>query len=234
MLFMKKLISMLLICTFLMLTSFIGGNSAPVLPDISGTGARLYSDASFDWDVYNIDGLIKKAAHVFIGEITDISFNVNDRRKNDDEYFNIYFETVYGFKVVEAYKGAADISQFRIPNGLKDCREDEQFALLGEYGADCLPITETSQYLQYDIGEKYLFVLYQHDDYIPTVINAWQSSFNLKNPTKISTPQNIRGGDSKAASYNGIPLFSAMDIIKFFGEDKWENFLTQWQIENPL
>lgn len=99
--------------------------------------------------------------------------------------------------------------------GLKDQRMDEQLALMREYGLQYYPVYE-EEIPELEVGETYLFLLYQFEESPPSPMNLDQSIFNLHNPFE--------------ESRNNI---TAKGIISYFGTDKWDTFWTQWQQDNP-
>lgn len=70
------------------------------------------------------------------------------------------------------------------------------------------------KYTGYKIGETYLFVLYQYETGIPTILNFDQSSYNMHNPFE--------------EQHN----MTAKDIISTFGQDKWDIYWNQWKADN--
>jgi len=196
---------------------------------------------------------------VLIGRVSDISFQVVDMRtgltpmpdtkeKYDAEYgfdveaWRIYsLRTVYDLDVITTYKGEGDkVTQIRMSGGIKDFCVEEQLSLLKEYGIEHIVVLEDAPEIK--IGDTYLFVLHilhAREGLLPTPMNMNQCIYNLRNPfEKNLINKYYISGDpesyySKSADDYGNPIFSAMDVISVFGEDKWDAFWTQWQKDNP-
>ena len=211
----------------------------------------------------NAQGLIKGedelkegADAVFTGKVTGISFEVIDiltgvpPTKAEDEmhiadfgdnaepwrYYKLI--TIYDIDIITAYMGDyIGSTKIILWGGLRGQLLEEQLKVSLEYGIDSIFIVRGTP--QIEIGENYLFVLYESTGGRLTPLNLSQAVYNLKNPLK----KNFVGGDfdpqypsdyyDKSENEYGSPLISAKDIISFFGEDKWESFWNQWTKENP-
>lgn len=196
-----------------------------------------------EWPAYsNVQELIGAANLVFTGKITDISFAVLDRNAlpatEETEDRDRDLHTIYTVETMEQYKGeVGESTQVRVMGGIKDYKTDEQLRLLNEterkYG---IPLMEGST--PYTIGETYLFVLRQFETGVPTVLNLDQSVYSLDDPFKDQT-YGITAFSEPDKDYtesvdgSGDGIISVMNIIRFFGEDKWDAFWTKWQAEHP-
>ena len=167
---------------------------------------------------------------IFTGKVTGISFQVldivtalppADRTEDRDRY--LY--TVYHIDIIASYKGdLRGSTQARTRGGLEDYRVEEQLRVIKEMNAwpnDGIPIQEGLPDIQ--IGEIYLFVTGQYETGAPALINLSQSVYNLRNPFEkhYASP-----GDEEYA-------ITAKDIISTFGQDKWDDFWTEWKSDNP-
>jgi len=176
------------------------------------------------WESYSIDEVMEKANKCYIGRVTGILFSLVDINtgyvptdKSDES--DIFIRTIYEIEVLMPYKGMnASYEKIRILGGIP-----------GEYIAEQLEVLkdapENRQYIYrfwtpLNLGEIYLFNLSQReDDFIPTPISPMQGVYTLQNPLEASEAKN-----------NNI---SAKDMISAFGEDKWDEFFSQWKKDNP-
>lgn len=147
--------------------------------------------------------------------------------------------TIYTIETMEQYKGkVGETAQVRIMGGIQDYKIDEQMRLMREkkVQGNGIPIVEGS--VPYTVGDTYLFVLHQFETGAPTILNLDQSVYSLDDPfSKQRFGMKAFGDPDKyyAASVDesGNGIISAMDIIRFFGEDKWDAFWTEWKAEHP-
>ena len=186
--------------------------------------------------------LVHAANVVFTGKITDISFEVLDLdalpATEETEKRHRHLHTVYTVETIDQYKGNVEETvQVRIIGGIKDYKTDEQMSVLNETEREMgIPIVTGS--VPYTIGDTYLFVLYQFETGAPTVLNLDQSVYSLNDPFN-KQKSGVKAFREPAKYYaesvdeSGSGIISAMDIIRTFGEDKWDSFWTKWQAENP-
>lgn len=174
-----------------------------------------YIDVSADWPAYaNVSALIKEANVVVVGKVTGISFQILDLKNGgapteDSEQRNCSLCTIYDVEVGSLYKGNADSKfQFFMYGGLKEEYVKEQLAALDSIEPKKIPVMEGTPDI--DIGETYLFVLYQYKDKMPTPLNLKQGVYQIDDPLK-----------KDAYSY-----VSPKEVISYFGEDKWTAFVS--------
>ncbi len=85
----------------------------------------------------------------------------------------------------------------------------EQLAALDGSAKKEIPIIEGMPKIEID--ETYLFVLYQYEDKMPTLLNPEQGIYKLDNPL-----------EKDVYSY-----VSPKEIISYFGEEQWEAFISE-------
>lgn len=153
----------------------------PVTPN---TNEITYRSISADWPFYqNVQDLVDKSTLIVLGNVTSISFEVLDTRTarpatNETAEHNRSLYTLYEIDIIEQYKGnPVYTTQVRVLGGMKDIYLEEQAAVLGEDIKNGIPILENTPAI--NIGETYLFVLYQYEDTAPTLLNLEQSVFDL-------------------------------------------------------
>ncbi len=175
-----------------------------------------YIDVSADWPVYeNTDALIKAANVVILGKVTGISFQILDLKNGgspteDSEQQNCAFCTIYDVEVDTSYKGnAAGKLRFCTEGGLKGEYVKEQLAVLDGSAKKEIPVMVEMPKIEID--ETYLFVLYQYEDKMPTLLNPEQGIYKLDNPL-----------EKDVYSY-----VSPKEIISYFGEEQWEAFISE-------
>ena len=113
-------------------------------------------------------------------------------------------DTDYDIEVVTSYKGdAADTVNLRLMGGIEGAFIEEQKAALKEKADEGIPLVEKRPDLA--LGQTYLFVLYQYENAIPTLVNPDQGAFSIDDPL----------------AKDVFSYVSAKEIISFFGEDKW-------------
>jgi len=189
-----------------------------------------YSEMCFDWPMYkSAKSLIDHADLVFIGKVTDISFQVLDMRTaqpvtettpNSDRMLH----TIYTLEIAQTYKGnTADVTKIRLMGGLVDYDVETQLKVMesGNAGKSYIPIMSGYQRVQCSIGNSYLFVLCQHGTEYPTIMNVSQSIFDLRYDPEVCY--------SGSADANGHSMISVKDIITEFGAKAWWTFRRQWR-----
>ena len=145
-------------------------------------------------------------------KITDISFEILDRTTakpptSDSETENCYLNTIYSVEVITAYKGnSAGTIKVRMLGGLEGVYVKEQIAVLGDKANKGIPIMDGSPNLE--IGQTYLFVLYQYSDTMPTLVNVQQGVYGIDDPL----------------AKDDHSYVSLKEIISSFGEDNWVAF----------
>lgn len=172
-----------------------------------------YRILSADWQIYgSIEDLVNAGDVVVLGEVTELSFEILDITTaepptEDSNADNCYLYTIYELDVLASYKGCStDKIKMRVIGGQEGIKLDEQISILGEGVKYGIPLLENAPSI--NIGETYLFVLYQYGDTIPTIINVDQSVYETKRPLTKERYSNA----------------SFKDIISFFGEEKWADY----------
>lgn len=147
-----------------------------------------------DWPVYrNVKELTDAGNVILTGKITGVSFAYSER----------CLHTVYGIEVITSYKGdAADTLSLRVTGGIEGAFLEEQRAALGDEADKGIPLCEDSPELE--IGQTYLFVLYEYEKGKTVIVNPDQCAFTLADPLAADT----------------FGFVSAKDILSFFGEEK--------------
>ena len=195
-----------------------------------------YHSLSGDWAIYdNAAELVEYANVVYIGEVSDISFEILDERDatpvNDStptEYREIY--TVYEVNVIESYKGnKSGITKIRLMGGMENYHTETQMELMKQYHVHDenlgIPIWADTNKTKCEIGGKYLFILYEFETGYPTFVNLEQSVFALTDPTRKQTiGENATVYYTGERDERGLPLISPKDIISEFGAEAWESF----------
>ncbi|MCM1307522.1 MAG: hypothetical protein NC223_02865 [Butyrivibrio sp.] len=176
-----------------------------------------YMDMYADWLAYkNADELMKAGDIVVIGTVTGISFQILDMQtgcrpteNSEQEYCQMY--TIYDIEADKPYKGNTDEKfQIRMYGGMKDLYLEEQLAVLGSIGGTAIYCMAGMP--EINIGDTYLFVLYQYEDAIPTLVNPEQGIYKIDDPL-----------EKDIYSY-----VSPKEIISYFGEDKWTAFAYEY------
>lgn len=172
-----------------------------------------YNLISADWPVYKDVKELTNAGNVIaLGKITNISFEILDRTTakpptSDSETENCYLNTIYSVEVITAYKGiSTETIKVRMLGGLEGVYVKEQIAVLGDKANKEIPIMDGSPNLE--IGQTYLFVLYQYSDTMPTLINVQQGVYGIDDPL----------------AKDDYSYVSLKEIISSFGEDNWVAF----------
>ncbi len=157
-----------------------------------------------------------------------------------EDYYR-WLNTIYDLEIITSYKGGVFYpAQIRTDGGLKDYRVEEQLEVMRSGNAyhygNGIPIMEGIPEIK--IGEIYLFVLGQFETGLPSNLIPQQSFYNLQNPFKKNTLGEIELDDpakyySEKKDPYGNPIISAKDVISTFGQEKWNDFWSQWQKDNP-
>ena len=173
---------------------------------------------------------------IFIGKVTGVSFRVEEEPYEDKHIRYRVLYSIYDVDVITAVKGETiRQTQVKSRGGIKGDHIEEQLdaiiedaALFGitmsrddaakraenlssfedaaEGGGFGLYISDSSPDIR--IGETYLFML---DPKNSELISHWQGVYNIRDPYQ----------------KDYVSIFSAKDIISYFGDDKWEEFLGQ-------
>lgn len=172
-----------------------------------------YNLISADWPVYKDVKELTNAGNVIVlGKITNISFEILDRTTakpptSDSETENCYLNTIYSVEVITAYKGiSTETIKVRMLGGLEGVYVKEQIAVLGDKANKGIPIMDGSPNLE--IGQTYLFVLYQYSDAMPTLVNVQQGVYGIDDPL----------------AKDDYSYVSLKEIISSFGKDNWVAF----------
>lgn len=197
------------------ITSASEQNENPVSAQESNNSSEEihYNLISADWPVYkDVKELTNAGNIIVLGKITDISFEILDRTTakpptSDSEIENCYLNTIYSVEVITAYKGnSAGTIKVRMLGGLEGVYVKEQIAVLGDKANKGIPIMDGSPNLE--IGQTYLFVLYQYSDTMPTLVNVQQGVYGIDDPL----------------AKDDHSYVSLKEIISSFGEDNWVAF----------
>lgn len=197
------------------ITSASEQNENPVSAQESNNSSEEihYNLISADWPVYKDVKELTNAGNVIVlGKITDISFEILDRTTaepptSDSETENCYLNTIYSVEVITSYKGnSAETIKVRMLGGLEGVYVKEQIAVLGDKANKEIPIMDGSPNLE--IGQTYLFVLYQYSDTMPTLVNVQQGVYGIDDPL----------------TKDDHSYVSLKEIISSFGEDNWVAF----------
>ncbi|NLO10245.1 MAG: hypothetical protein GX129_10330 [Clostridiales bacterium] len=181
--------------------------------DKDTTDKVVYKSMSADWPVYeDVEKLVKAGNVILLGRVTDISFQVLDDRtgkppSGETNEVDRSLYTIYDLDVITSYKGdPSDTTKIRVLGGLERMYLEEQLKVLEEEEQkDILIIKGKPNIL---IDETYLFVLYQYEESMPTLVNMEQGVYQIEDPLK----------------KDWYSFVSAKEIISYFGEDKWEEF----------
>lgn len=176
-----------------------------------------YETISQDWPSYaSLEDLVNASDKIILGTVSEISFQVLDIRTgkppaDNAEKSNCYLYTIYDVDTIETYKGnSSDHEEIRIIGGIKDRMVGEQISLV-ENGQS-IPLIEGMPSIVE--GEMYLFMLYQYEDTIPTVVNLDQSIYNICEAFSTETEQNDK--------------ITFQDIVSYFDADEWENLYNKY------
>ncbi|MBD5158483.1 MAG: hypothetical protein HDT13_12720 [Butyrivibrio sp.] len=175
-----------------------------------------YKDMYVDWMAYSdTEKLIDAGNIVVLGKVTGISFQMLDSQTaypptEDSNSEDCFLYTIYDVEVLTSYKGTASGTiKIRLIGGLKDIYLNEQLAALT--GSDGREIPVVVGMPKMEIGENYLFVLYQYEDTMPTPVNPEQGMYKLDDPLEKDV----------------FAYVSPKDIISYFGEDRWTEFISE-------
>ena len=258
---MKKVLTVLLMTTMMVLLTSCDINNKLILSNDTKDEIE-YGSVESSYFVFfdarelieGVDGYDEGSDVVLTGTVTGISFEVLDKvtgfspSEGAKEYYNdVYgqeiepwhiFEmvTVYDVDVIESYKGEiVGSAQVTICGGLRDVRVEEQLAVSHEYGLEYIYLYEEGKVPVINIGETYLFALVQPPSGRLIIKSPIQSIYSLNNPFEKNTINGHVSDDAytRNADSTGAPLISAYDVISVFGEDKWDEFWTEWQRDNP-
>ncbi|MBD5158526.1 MAG: hypothetical protein HDT13_12935 [Butyrivibrio sp.] len=176
-----------------------------------------YMDMYADWPAYkNADELLNAGNIVVIGKVTGISFQVLDMQTGlppteDSEQRYCCLHAIYDVEVNTSYKGNTDGKlQFAVEGGIKEKYLEEQLAAIAGYDEEKIPVMAGMP--EKNIGDTYLFVLYQYEDAIPTLVNPEQGIYKIDDPL-----------EKDIYSY-----VSPKEIISYFGEDEWTAFISEY------
>ena len=210
---MKKILCLLLMLIIFSLSACKHG-------DVTKEVQYSYMEALYR-PFKNVQELVESADIVYIGKVTGISFQMLDLTTalpptKDTEDRHIKLHTIYDIDVEIAYKGyESKQSKIRMLGGIMNYCIEEQLEILKEYSQEGILVMEEEVNLE--IGEIYLVTLCDFGTgIIPTNMFPDQSIYNLHDPFEKHT-KNI----------------TAKDVISTFGQDKWDEFWTQWQKDNP-
>jgi len=195
----------------------------------------------------NAQALIDRLDVILIGKVTGISFRVEDfstkeQREENPERDNSELQTYYTIDVITVYKGTAPAStRIRSLGGVKDYHVEEQYAVMEKAGfskriVDGKPaIYIVANNPEIRVGETYLFAVYPDPfvDQCYATIGKAQSAYSLSNPFAKKGNKERLDDDPAEYSKQIENYISAYEIIRTFGQDKWDSFWTWWQKENP-
>lgn len=183
----------------------------------------IYKSMTVDWPAYDdVEELVKAGNVILLGRVTDISFQVLDDRtgKPPSEETNEVdrsLNTIYDLDVITSYKGdSPENIKIRFLGGLERSYLEEQLGALEEETQKVIPIIKGKPNII--IGETYLFVLYQYEDTMPTLVNMEQGVYQTEDPLK----------------KDWFSFVSAKEIISYFGEDKWNDFNDAKQVDSSV
>lgn len=175
-----------------------------------------YKNLYVDWLAYSdTDKLIDAGNIVVLGKVTGISFQMLDTQTafpptENSNAEDCFLYTIYDVEVHTTYKGTASGTiKVRVMGGFKDIYLNEQLAAFDSYDEKVIPVVIGMPKME--IGETYLFVLYQYEDTMPTPVNPEQGMYKLDDP-------------SQKDVYSYV---SPKEIISYFGEDKWKEFISE-------
>ena len=243
---MKKVVYILVTCILVICITSCQKTSTYEFPEagvpfeVISVSDGSYTQISADWHIYSdAADLIAASDMVFIGEITDIKFEVLDATnalpvsESTPDYARTLY-TLFNVNVLETYKGnTANVKQVRRRGGMVNYNVDEQLNVMDEgcafkreFG---IPVWENFYKTQYQTNTCYLFVVRQYETGCPTIINLEQAIYGLDEPTRKNTLGSNNNvyytGDTD--EYNN-PLISAFDIISEFGNAKANTFYADW------
>ena len=184
---MRKAILIAVLAAALALSG-CAGNGLPSVP----SGSDVWVSAMGDWPYYNNAAEIADAAkNVFVGEVTDISFEIYDIRTGtpdrsyDPDNITRLLNTVYTVKVKLSYKGENGETEIVVrEGGTVGYKEDEQKALLREAGlSDGSKIQVVAgNFPDLKVGGSYLFCVVKRGDCC-RIINPEQCAFDVSSAT---------------------------------------------------
>ncbi len=204
---------------------------SPSSAESSETKGIYFYGIEASWPYYGtVKELVDRADLIFIGRITDITFEVLDFTKGiaaDDSTpkDRRYLHSFYQLEILETYKGNTEnVSCFRLLGGVEGYNEEAQYNEMqrgkAKHRGTGIPTYFDRSY-GYAIGETYLIALVSFEDSHPgaqpSVLNLDQSLYCLSNP------------DVKTRTYDRPLPFGAEDIVKAFGEDKLAEFMAKYR-----
>lgn len=176
-----------------------------------------YIKQYLDYVPYNsIDDLMSESDIVVIGEVTNISFMTHDDMTYPPPEIKLdkVLCTVYDLDISNVYKGdVGDSIKLKMRGGLEDAAyTNEQVAVLGEQPVTTIPICVEEP--TFEVGEKYLLVLREYEDfagfYYP--VGYYQGAYSINSTSDIF--------EENEESF----VFSAKNVISYFGEEQWAAF----------
>ncbi|MCL1789320.1 MAG: hypothetical protein FWG33_03100 [Oscillospiraceae bacterium] len=243
---MKKQLLTVVVCMVFTLSACLG-NGNTNLEDFIDIESVEYNTIEFDWTPYqNAEEIIEDADLVVIGKVLEASFHVVDANTGltptqETEDYDYFLTTRFDIDVITVYKGETEKSiQVGKPGGIRDYHVEKQLGVIKETGVrfDSIPISE--EFIEIEIEETYLFALgdaSRGDLQLYGFLNPVQFLYKLDNPLGKKTVGNelLTSAEvyTRSADSTGAPLISVYDIISVFGEDKWDEFWTDWQRDNP-
>lgn len=177
----------------------VDSSSADVAENNSSDVAYTFWEA--DWPVYTeVKELVDHAEHVFIGKVSAIDFDMLPLAVDGTD---VCLHTVFTLDVITSYKGATENQVIAVQSGgIEDKYIDKQLKVLGTTENQGIPVMVGARELT--LGKAYLFVIYK-GVHRCSLINPGQCAYDMDTPEQKDV----------------YSLFSAKDIISYFGSDKW-------------
>ena len=177
-----------------------------------------YTKITAGWPVYeSAEKLIDAGKIVIIGEVTDISFKILNKEtseETDSKDENGYLHTIYRAEVECNLKGnTTDEIQIQMIGGRDDIKVEEQLSVLGDNSCYGIPILVGMRNIE--VGKKYLFVIHQYREKMPTLINVDQGVFSLEEQLK----------------KDETSIVSLKEVNSKFGDETWNNCVKKFGIE---
>ena len=173
------------------LAAALAGCAENGLPSVP-SGSDVWVSAMGDWPYYkNAMEIAGAAKNIFVGEVTDISFEIYDIRTGtpdrsyDPANITRLLNTVYTVKVKKSYKGENGETEIVVrEGGTVGYKEDEQKALLREAGlSDGSKIQVVAgNFPDLKVGGSYLFCVVKRGDCC-RIINPEQFAFDVSSAT---------------------------------------------------
>lgn len=175
-----------------------------------------YIKEYIDFKPYDtIEDIISRSDIVVVGEVTDISFMTHDDMTDPPplEKEDKVLCTVYDLNILNVYKGKVkDTVKLKMNGGLEnEAYTDEQLFIWGD---PTIPICDGES--TFEIGQRYLLVLqeFKHFAGFYHPVGWYQGVY------PIDDTLNILERDENSL------VFSAKNVISYFGEDQWSAFKT--------